>query len=229
MRPWFAVIVVSRERLSSPLVLAQYLMLLLTGCALLQDGIIQVADRNLQFQAKYGFGEGLAKGVPSHPLFINNHLYAIGYDVDFGIVLAARKVAETVPLFEQMDNLPLVQWTRDMLSMRNADWPWKNLREFLLNNHQQLILEPYCVLEGYPDAVLLLRIRIVLRDTKKNIWSGQLEESIQKLPLEGEGSWSENNAERLVAMSKNALPAVLAMVPAYFKEKNNMPEVFYRP
>ena len=215
------------------LVLTQSLFLLLPGCFLardnVQNAVIIVAERNLYMQSQYGFGEGLAKGVPAQPLLINNRLYAAGEDLASGIGLTVRKVAETASMFESMENLLLVVWTRELLAMCHVERSWKKLREFLLTNDLQLILEPYCVLDGTPDAALLLRIRLVLKDSEKNIWSGQLEETIWRLPLEGEGSWSENNAQRLAAMAKDTLPVILAKVPAYVEEKNNAPEVFYRP
>lgn len=220
---------VAHGRLLLVAILVQYLSLLSSGCALIQDKIIEVADRNLHLQAKYGFGEGLAKGVPGQPLLINNRLYSMSDDPVLGIRVATRKIAETVPLFEQMNDLPLVMWTRELLAKQRSGQPWMKLQESLSSSRQQLILEPYCVIEGAPNAVLQLRIRIVLKDSEKNIWSGQLEETIERLPLEGSGSWSENNAERLVVMSKDALPAILAKVPTYVKEKNDMPKVFYRP
>lgn len=203
------------------------LCLLITGCVSmsLNDNWITVSDKDLTQQQRSGDGEGLAKPVPGQPLLINNSLvFSTMGDAVLGIAIATSTIKRTVDLFNDMQALETMAWTRQAIARLDSP-QWQAMSADMQSSGRQLMIEPYAYLHGHPSAILQVRMAVSEVGRSGVLWTEQLIEKSQKKPLEGESSWSANHAQALVDFTRQALPTLLSQLPDVFAKYSQPPVV----
>lgn len=210
-----------RKLLSRVFALLALQSIILASCSSIKstEQVLFVQKRDLIKQSQEGNGEGLAKGVPGQPLLINNQLvFSTMGDAVLGISIATGAIKKTIDLFQNMSPLLMEQWTQQALDQQSNSSQWNVLLNRLSHEKQRLIVSPYAYLNGHPHAVLEVRLHVSLMDDISGVvWSSQLYERSDRLPLEGGVSWSADNGERIINFSREHLPLLVAKLPALVK------------
>jgi hypothetical protein len=174
------------------------------------QGVINIQTRDLILQSKTGNGEGLAKPVPGQPLLVNNQLiFSTMGDAVLGIAIAVGAIQQTIDKFTDMQPLQLEQTLETSLSTRTNNPQWQQQLSQLQSKKMQLILEPYCYLNGHPNAELEVRLHVILKEGKKVLRDKQLTKTSARAPVLGDNSWSSNKGEKVKQFSTTAIPVLL--------------------
>lgn len=199
------------------------LSLLLSACALesglsAADPVVSVRQRDLVEQIRTGNGEGLAKAVPGRALLINNQLLfgMMGSDAVLGISMTVGTIKETVELFNDLAPLALEEKLGHLLTKKRNDRQWNEMIGRLTRDNKRLLLEPYLYLNGYPDAVLETRIRLVLEEAGREVCALELKVSSEKRSLQGENAWSSGRGALLSQEADGALIEALNRIDQEF-------------
>lgn len=171
---------------------------------------ISIQSRDLVLQSKTGNGEGLAKPVPGHALLINNQLiFSSMGDVALGVAMAVGAIKQSLTLFENMQPLELEQTLKNALSKHSHHSQWQSLLKHYKSNNTQILLEPYCYLNGHPNAKLEVRLHMTLTQQNKILLSKQLTQISSRFALSGENSWRENQGEKVKEFATSSIPLLV--------------------
>lgn len=184
-----------------------------------------VKDRDLILQSKEGNGEGLAKGVPGKPILVNNQLIfqSMG-NVALGIAMGVGAIKKDIDVLQGMQDLDLVTLLNASLS--DNDGFIEAVREFHKGNvSTKLLLQPYSYLNGHPKAYLETRIHLTTIDDEGNDVGESSTLSSKKsdrVPIEGDSSWSENRGELLVSVATKQLAELIPLLVESLLEQKGL-------